>query len=319
MVQALCTGAGAGSGAGTAPTSAPAPALRPIALRDGLELATLSLLWSSSFLFMRVAAPAFGPLSLIAVRVSVAACLLAPLLRSLRERPRWRALLVPLAVVGLFNSALPFALFAVAALELPAGLSAVLNATAALWSLAIGRAIYRAEVSRAAALGAVLGVLGVLSMMGHRLRWPDEGSGLAAIGAMALALAATLCYGASAHYVRTRLADVPSGVVAAGSQLAAALVLLVPGALAWPQRSPPLEVWAAAIALGALCTAAAYLLYFRLISRIGVPRAMTVTMLVPALGVVLGVALLAEPLSLATVLGGALVLAGSALTMRRPS
>lgn len=296
----------------------PSPALRPFTPRDGLELATLSLLWGSSFLLLRVAAPAFGPLSLIAVRVSVAACLLAPLLRSLRGR-RWRPLVVPLAVVGLFNSALPFVLFAMAALELPAGLSAVLNATAALWSLAIGRALYRAEVSRAAALGAVLGVLGVLLMMAHRLRWPEQGTGLAAIGAMALALAATLCYGGSAHYVRTRLAGVSSGVVAAGSQLAAALVLLVPGALAWPQRSPPLKVWAAAIALGALCTAAAYLLYFRLLSRIGVPRAMTVTMLVPALGVLLGVVLLAEPLSLATALGGALVLAGSALTMRRPS
>lgn len=298
-------------------TLLPGTALRPLAARDGLELATLSLFWSSSFLFMRVAAPSFGPLPLIAVRVSVAACLLAPLLRSIRSQ--WRSLLVPLAVVGFFNSALPFALFAVAALELPAGLSAVLNATAALWSLAIARIVYRAPVSRAAALGAVLGVLGVLVMMGHRLRWPGEGSGVAALGAMSLVLLATACYGGSAHYVRTRLHAVSAGAVAAGSQLAAALALIVPAALAWPERSPSPKAWACALALGALCTAAAYLLYFRLIARLGVTRAMTVTMLVPALGVVLGVTLLSEPISLATGLGGALVLAGCALTMRRPA
>lgn len=298
-------------------TLLPGTALRPLAARDGLELATLSLFWSSSFLFMRVAAPSFGPLPLIAVRVSVAAFLLAPLLRAVRTQ--WRPLLVPLAVVGLFNSALPFVLFAVAALELPAGLSAVLNATAALWSLAIARIVHRAPVSSAAALGAALGVLGVLVMMWHRLRWPEQGAGVAALGAMALALAATACYGGSAHYVRTRLQGIPAGAVAAGSQLAAAIALLVPAALTWPERSPSPEVWACAIALGALCTAAAYLLYFRLLARIGVTRAMTVTMLVPAFGVVLGVALLSEPLSRSTAVGGALVLAGSALAMRRPA
>lgn len=286
------------------------------------ELLLLGLLWGASFLFMRVAAPEFGPVPLVALRVGVAALLLAPLLRGVWRQPEARHWRRPVVLVGFGSAALPFCLFAYAALSLAAGFSAVLNATAILWGAALGWILFGTRLGRAQAVGVMVGVLGVTWMVGHRLAW---NAGAADDVSLAMAVAAgvlaTACYGASAHYTQRRLAGAPPPVVAAGSQAAAALMLLVPGWLAWPARKPSWLAWVCALVLGALCTALAYLLYFRLIARLGAQRAMTVTMLVPASGVLLGVVLLHEPLTPGVVFGGSLVLAGSALVLglwRRP-
>ncbi|HEX5684906.1 MAG TPA: DMT family transporter [Ideonella sp.] len=285
---------------------------RPTVL-DISEMLLLGLAWGASFLFMRVATPEFGPVALVALRVAVAALLLAPLLRGVWRHPdagRWWR---PVLMLGIFNSALPFCLFALSALSLPAGFSAVLNATAILWGATLGWAIFGARLGGVQALGLLLGVSGVVGMVAHKLAAAEPTAGLPlGVGAAVLA---TACYGACAHYTHRHLADAPAPLVAAGSQAAAALVLLVPGGLAWPVHPPSALAWGCALALGGLCTALAYLMYFRLIRRLGAGRAMTVTMLVPAFGVMLGVALLGEPLTPGIVLGGGLVLAGSALVL----
>ena len=101
---------------------------------DLVELLALGVLWGGSFLFMRVAAPEFGPVALIAVRVSIAALFLLPfLVRAGRLRAVTNRA-VPLGVVGVINSALPFCLFAFATLSLSAGFTAVINAVAPLFT-----------------------------------------------------------------------------------------------------------------------------------------------------------------------------------------
>lgn len=283
---------------------------RSVSLADAGQLLLLGLLWGGSFLFMRVAAPEFGPLPLVALRVSLAALLLAPFLRTVGAG----ANALRVGWLGVVNSALPFCLFAWAALHLPAGLSAVLNATALWWSAALGWCLFGTATGPRALVGAVVGVAGVALMVGHRLL----GAGVHASttgAAIAAAVAATACYGYAVHYSRRHLAAVPARGMAAGSMLAAAAVLALPGIWLRPAALPSLQATLAALALGALSTACAYLLHFRLIERIGASRAMTVTVLVPAFGVVLGVAVLGEPLTLGTGLGGALVLLGCSLAL----
>lgn len=277
---------------------------------DTAQLLLLALLWGGSFLFMRVAAPEFGPAALVTVRVAIAALLLAPFLR-LED---WRRDAPRLAWLGLVNSALPFCLFAYAALHIPAGLSAILNATAALWAAAIGWGFFGVALHARATVGVLVGVVGVVVMVGHKLVWGETVADGAA-GAVAAAVAATVCYGYAVHYSRRYLAGVPSRSVAAGSQVAAAVVLAIPGLALWPAATPSMTAVVCALALGTLSTAWAYLLYFRLIERIGAARAMTVTVLVPAFGVVLGVIVLDEALTTATVVGGALVLSGCSLAL----
>lgn len=294
-------------------TTTPIPAASdtaPVTAGDTARLLLLGLLWGGSFLFMRVAAPEFGPVSLIAVRVAVAALVLAPFLRL----HGGRAPAMRVAWLGLVNSALPFCLFAYAALHLPAGFSAILNATALLWAVVIGWGLYGVRPHARALTGALVGVAGVGVMVTPKLAWPGELAGASgpAVGA---AVAATVCYGYAAHYSRRRLAGVPPRSMAAGSQLAAALVLAGPGVACWPAAPPSGAATACALGLGTLSTAWAYLLYFRLIERMGAARAMTVTVLVPVFGMALGVIVLGEAPTVAMAVGGALVLAGCSLAL----
>ena len=102
--------------------------------RDIAELIALAALWGASFLFMRIAAPAFGPVALAALRVAGAALFLVPLLALRGQMPElvrhWR----PIAVVGVTNSALPFLCFTYAALSINAGLSAIFNSATPLFA-----------------------------------------------------------------------------------------------------------------------------------------------------------------------------------------
>lgn len=301
------------------PMNSPSHAFPSIdhAWTDLAALALLSSLWGGSFLFMRVAAPAFGPVALVAVRLSVAAALTAPLLWRARRDAALRRAMTALLVLGLFNSALPFMLFSYAALALPAGFSAVLNATAAWWAAIVGWAVFGTTLSRRGWFGLLIGTGGVALMVGHQLFGPGLDAAASAqtmACAVIAALAATACYGASVHYARSRLGTLPAPLVAAGSMAWAGLLMALPGYGMWPEQPPPREAWWAALALGALSTALAYALYFRLLARIGPARLMTVTLLVPAVGVLLGVWLLREPLTVGIAAGAALVLFGTGLS-----
>jgi drug/metabolite transporter (DMT)-like permease len=126
-------------------------------------------------------------------------------------------------------------------------------------------------------------------------------------------VAATMLNAFSGHFSKRYLADVPPLAVAAGSQLAAALVL-APAALALhPHAMPSARAWGALLCLGVGCTALAYVLFFRLIARVGAARTMAVPFLVPAFGVLWGVLFLGETVTTAMAAGSALIVLGTAL------
>lgn len=280
--------------------------------RDAIDLVILGALWGAAFLFMRVAAPAFGPVALIAVRVSIAAGLLLPLMTRDRGLSQARAALGPLVLVGALNTAIPFTLFAYAALTLPAGLSSVLNATVPLSGALVGLAWLGDRPRRLQVAGLALGFGGVLVLAWPRLASPADWRAVAA------ALVATVLYAVSAHLTRQTLGGVRPLVVAGGSMTAAA-VMLLPFTLVFPPAATPSSgAWLAALALGVASTAIAYVRYFRLIARSGPTVAMMVTYLVPVFGVSWGALFLGERLSGTALAGGALVLAGVGLATVRP-
>ncbi|HNB47518.1 MAG TPA: DMT family transporter, partial [Burkholderiaceae bacterium] len=131
--------------------------------------------------------------------------------------------------------------------------------------------------------------------------------------ALLASLGAALSYGFAANFARRFVTGVPALVNATGSQVAATLVLTPFAVWLWPARTPGALAWGAALALGVGCTALAYLLYFRLLARVGPARAVTVTYLVPVFATVWGALLLGEAFTLRMGLGGAVVLAGTAL------
>ncbi|NDY90945.1 DMT family transporter [Ideonella livida] len=277
---------------------------------DLAEMLLLAALWGASFLFMRVAAPHFGPLALMEVRVLIAAGLLLVWLALRGELAalwRHKGLLL---LLGTINSALPFVLLGYATLSLTAGLAAILNATVPLWGALVAWAWLGDRPSRWRLLGLGLGFAGVLALVWGRVALQPGGAGLAVVAA----LTATLSYGVAASYTKRHASQVAPLVLATGSQLGAALVLAPLALWRWPAQAVPAQAWVSAAALGVLCTALAYVLFFRLVARLGPARSITVTYLIPAFAVLWGAVFLHEPLTLHMALGAAVILAGVTLS-----
>ncbi len=278
------------------------------------ELGLLAALWGASFLFMRLGAHEFGPIVLAAVRVGLASAMLIPLLTARGQlaelRRHWQGLLL----VGALNSAIPFALFSFAALSITAGLSSIVNATTPLWTAVVGFVWLRQGLTRWRVLGLVIGFAGVAFLAWDKASF-KPGADHTGLWAVLACLGATLCYGLAANATRRYLTGVPPLAVATGSQFAAALMLALPAAALWPAVPPGALAWGSALGLAALCTALAYILYFRLMSRVGPTNAVSVTFLIPLFAILWGALFLHEAITAQMVAGGAVVLVGIALAL----
>lgn len=276
---------------------------------DTLRLLLLSSLWGLSFIFMRVASPEFGAVSLILVRMTLGALLLAPLLAKPEYLRLVRQNLGPLIILGLTTSALPYTLLALATMRLEAGFTSLINAATPIATALIGAAFFATPILRQQTLGLTLALIGVAVLSGGRLDFSAGGDGwfiLAALGA-------TLCYGFGGNYSRTHLSHLPSRVLATGSCAVAAVVLLIPGLLLWPQAPISGVAWGAALGLATLSTAAALLLYFKLLGSAGATAASTVTMLVPVSALAWGFLLLGESINLQVLVGMVVTLLGTGI------
>lgn len=286
---------------------------------DFVRLLALSAIWGASFLFIRIGAPVLGPLPAAFLRVLIGAVTLAACLPMLGLRWDMRGKWHAVAVVGIINSGIPFVMYAVAALYLPAGYSAVFNAMTPLMGVVIGALCFAEPMTRAKLAGVLAGVAGVavLTRAG-----PAEFSPQLLLGAGAC-LVATGCYALAGFLTRRWISDrggLDSRLVAAGSLLGATLFLL-PFCVVSVARQGGLphagtNVWLAMLALGMLCTAIAYILYYRLIADLGAVRSMTVTFLIPPFGILWGALFLGEPLSWAHAAGAALIGAAVMLVLR---
>ncbi len=282
-----------------------------ISRRDLLVLLLLSAIWGSSFLFMRVAAPLFGPLFLIELRVGSALLVLLPiyLLRGKTAELRQHWLLI--ALIGVGNMAIPFTLFAFATLSVSAGLAAILNATVPFFTAIIAIAFFGQRLIGMTVIGLLVGFGGVALLV------LDPSSLVAASGeytAIGAGLLASTCYGICINIVSRKLVGV-SGITITVGGLAASTLALLPLAI-WqrPASWPGPEIWFSVLMLGVLCTGVAYLLFYKLLNRIGPQNAVMTTYLVPVFSIVWGFVFLAEPITLFMLLGGALVLVGVGLT-----
>lgn len=276
--------------------------------RDIADLVLLGALWGASFLFMRVAAPEFGPIPLIAVRVAVGALFLLPFLAWRVGLASLRTGLAQVWTMGILNSALPFCLFAFAALSLPSGVSAIVNSSSPLWGALIAWVWLGERLSVVRVTGLVIGFAGVLLLMSTRATFALDG----ASPGIAAALLASCLYGFAANYARRNLAGIPSLAVATGTQLAAAAALALPALWLWPDHPISQRAWLATLAMGVASSGIAFILYFRLIARVGATIALAVTYLIPLFALLFGAMFLAELPTLLDLAGCAVILVGTA-------
>jgi drug/metabolite transporter (DMT)-like permease len=278
--------------------------------RDLLNLISLGAIWGISFMFIRVAAPEFGAVGLMAVRVVTASLILLPLLLARDAIPEVLANWKPIALMGVLHYAIPFCLFAYSMLTITGGLSAIINASSPLFAGAIAWVILGERPDARRTAGLIIGFTGVVVLVWDKLAI-DLGTMGPAIGASVLA---AFFYGLAAVLAKKQLTGVSPTAVATGSMITASAILLPTSFWLWPQASPSSDAWTMAVLLGVLCTAIAFLLYFRLIANVGPTKAITVTFLVPVFAVLFGALFIDEELTVSMITGGAVIMLGTALS-----
>ena len=273
------------------------------------EFVLLAALWGSSFLFMLLGAAEFGPWATAGLRVAVASAALLPVLVAAGHWPTLRRHARAILLIGLVNSAIPFALYAYALLTISTGVSAILNATTPLFGALVAWAWLKDAPGRSRAVGLAIGFAGVVLLSWPKADFSAGGTGWAVLAC----LGAALSYGVAASCTKRYLTGVHPLATATGSQIGATLGLALPTVWFWPSQNPGLLAWGSILAVGVLCTALAYILYFRLIEKAGPSKTLTVTFLIPVFAIGYGAVLLGEPITGPMVAGGAVILAGVAL------
>ena len=285
-----------------------------MSLASVIDFVLLAAIWGSSFLFMRLAVVEFGPLPTAAVRVTIAALFLLPIMLGRRLGPVFRRHWFAICAVGLLNSGIPFLLFAFALLSITTGLSAILNAAVPLFGALVAWLWLKDRPTGTRVLGLVIGFLGVAMLAWDKASFKPGASGWGPGWAVLACLGATICYALAASATKRYLSGLPPLVTATGSQVGAAAGLALPALWAWPARLPGGQAWLALLVVGVLCTGIAYILYFRLIEQTGPARALAVTFVVPVFAIFYGALFLGEQVTPWMLVCGAVIVCGTALS-----
>jgi drug/metabolite transporter (DMT)-like permease len=282
--------------------------------RDWAILLTLALIWGVAFLFIGIAVDHVPPLTYVALRVALAAVAMWTFLLARGEKlglPRsaWGAMFL----LAFLNNALPFSLFGWSQTHIAGGLAAILNATTPIWGVVVAHLLTADErMTPTKIAGVMLGFGGVAMMIG-----PDLLANLGVDAAAQLAcIAASLSYALAAVWARRFKGQGLSPLSVTTGQMTASAAMMIPVMLLvdqpWTRPFPPLAAWGAIATLAVLCTAIGYVLYFRLIDSAGATNALSVTLLVPPIAILIGVLVLGETLAVNDFLGLGLIALGLA-------
>jgi drug/metabolite transporter (DMT)-like permease len=313
-------------------SSRPSPAL---AL--WLVFGTLSAIWGSSFLFIKIGVDeGLPPFSLVTGRLAMGSLALVVMGRLMGARlPRDRSVLAKVVFLGFANVALPFSLITWGEQTIPSAVASILNGLVPLFTIVFAAiALHDEPMTLNRLTGLLIGFGGAVLILARNVG-PGGLAGASLSGELAVVLAAA-AYAACAVYIRRHLTgrnlvdDPVRGMrpmdpiefallqVASAAVFAALFALVtewIPaGGVVLPPTAP---AWFAIAWLGVLGSAVAYLLMYRLISAWGATRATLVTYVMPVVGIALGVAVLGETLDARAIIGSAIVLGGILLVNSR--
>jgi drug/metabolite transporter (DMT)-like permease len=250
------------------------------------------------------------PLTLVFLRVALAALMLLPLLRVYRmEFPRSRDGWKPYVAVAFFNNVLPFSLIVTGQTFVSSGLASILNATTPLFTVVVMALAGEERLFARRVAGVIAGLIGVIILRGGA----SVGTANKGIGIL-LCLAAALSYGVAALLARRKLGGLPPLASAAYQLLSSSVMTGLVAVIVdrpWTLPMPGATTWLAVIGLSALSTALAYLVFFQIVRRSGATNVMLVMLLIPVTAILLGSLVLGEAISMREIAGAAVI--GSAL------
>jgi drug/metabolite transporter (DMT)-like permease len=289
-----------------------------VSRRSWTLLLTLAAIWGSSYMLIKIGIRDLSPAMVAWSRVALAAAMLAAYAHARGALAGYGAQVPALVLLATTQVAAPFLLIAAGEREISSSLAGILVSSTPLFTALLAIRVDHEERSGGLRLaGVVLGIVGVAFLLGVDL----GGDGSKLLGGLAVLLA-SLGYAIGSFMVKHRLVEgAPIGTVAWVT--VTSTVLLVPAAaIGFPAAAPGAGPLLAVVVLGLLCTGVAFLILYHLIDTVGPARTWIVTYLAPGFAVVYGAALLGESVTAATVIGLALILAGSWLAAEgrlRPS
>jgi drug/metabolite transporter (DMT)-like permease len=269
-------------------------------------------IWSSSFLWIKIAVQEVGPITLVAFRVLFG--LLFTIIVVFFQRtqlPRTFKEWFPILLLGISNVAIPFFLISWGEQSIDSAVAAILDATVPLFTIIIAHfALHDDKMTVQKVLGLLIGFVGVVVLMSK-----DIGqSANPLLGQVAVVLACAF-YAGSSVYARRSTANMPGILRSAGPLISSTAVMwLATFFIERPVRIPQLPItWIALLWLGVLGSGFAFILNYYLIHEIGPTRTTMVTYLFPLGGVILGVTFLGEKLNWQLLAGAVLIISSLAV------
>lgn len=275
-------------------------------LRQFLLLLLISAIWGASFIFMVVLSPVFGPVFTSSFRLLSASAFLFIVYSFQNYKINWKKNYKLFLILGIGNSAIPFTLYAYAALYLPASISVILNSTAPMFGAIFGYIIIKESLSYKKIIGLALGTLGVGVISSITL---TDGTLESYLSVIACILAASL-YGISGVITKKYASDIEAKELTFGSITIAGIVLLPFMIFSPITGTVTISLILVLITFGILCTAIAYIIYYILIKELGAVKALTVTYLMPVFGIFWAYVFLDEAISKSVYLGLSIILIG---------
>lgn len=272
----------------------------------------LAAIWGSSYIFIKMIAPAIGVQLTMGARVLIAALFLLITSLLYGQFPSFKKFCWQYILLGAFNMVLPNLLVVFSVMQLNASMGSVLNATTPLFTLLIARIWLKEKLSLAKISGLLIGIAGIVILVG----WNPIAFNNRTLLAVAASVLAAVCYGIANVFTRKNFSGSNPMQTATGQMLGAA-VLVLP--LLFSGNNSKLftaPVLTPLLLLGIVCTALAFIIFFKLVSSIGSVNTSLVTILVPVFGIFWSAVFLDEPVTIGLLIGLIFILTGLTIVIR---
>lgn len=287
--------------------------------RQLLILLIPSSLWGSSYMFMRYLSPIYGPILTATIRISVATVVLIAFLYLTGKKLHFKRDYKLLSVIGITNSAIPFTLYAFAALYIPSSLSVIINSTAPMFGTIFGLLLLKDKFNNYKAVGLLLGTIGVGFVSSDILATPSLELYLSVFAC----IMAALLYGFSGVIVKKYATHIEPTELTTGSLLFASIAMMIVYTILLVTNNTP-AIQSSNLALdisiivlfGILCTSIPYIAYYKLLQEVGPTNALMVTYLMPVFGMMWGV-IGGENITLFMIIGLVIIISGIYIISRK--
>ena len=279
--------------------------------RDFIVLLVVSILWGGSFLFVRMLVlDGLEPLQIVSIRMQLAAIFILPFFLNKLKKYSFHDHGFSFVLIGILNTALPFTLFSYASLKLGAGSLSILQATVPILTALLLFSLYRNEFSFRKLAGVLLGFVGLFVLVGPSSTL-DTFSGI-------LCVVASMSYAVAGIYLAKTPEKLSNSFIGMGSIIVGAIIML-PFLLNYTSSLSTISStsWLYLALLGIINTSLAYVIFIKLIKRIGPINASYVTYFVPLSSISLGIIFLDEIITTTLIIGALMILSGVFLSNKQ--